>query len=248
VFGDPFEVACQHPDCLDNLGPFSGVQRANHLRRCFLQFVQQLDRQTGEIVDEIERVLDLVRDAGGQLPERSHLLCMDQTCLRRLQLAQCLLGRVPRKANGFLSALALRDVGVDQHKAATGHGISAHFDDATVGAGALEAHFAAGVFDGAAQLRFEISRILAALGKIAEIIGEAWPLGEEGVGVIEEEGAELGMAQRDSLLQHGIENRPQVFGRTCDDTQHLGGRGLPVVCLFQLAGESGYLLLQIGNG
>ena len=33
----------------------------------FPQFVDQLDRDRREIVDEVERVLDLVRDASGQL-------------------------------------------------------------------------------------------------------------------------------------------------------------------------------------
>ena len=55
-------------------------------RRGLLQLVQQLDRQAGEVVDEVERVLDLVRDAGGQLAERGHLLGLDQVGLRRLQL------------------------------------------------------------------------------------------------------------------------------------------------------------------
>src|SRR5215470_6369443 len=55
VLGDLFETAGQHLYCLENLSAFGGVERANRLRRCFLQFVQQLDRQTGEIVDEIER-------------------------------------------------------------------------------------------------------------------------------------------------------------------------------------------------
>ena len=33
----------------------------------FPQFVNEFDRDGGEIVNEIERILDLVRDAGGQL-------------------------------------------------------------------------------------------------------------------------------------------------------------------------------------
>ena len=35
-----------------------------------LQFIDQLHRDTREIVDEIERVFDLVRDTGGELAER----------------------------------------------------------------------------------------------------------------------------------------------------------------------------------
>ena len=46
------------------------------------QLVEQLGRQPGEIVDEIERVLDLMRDPGGQLTERGQLLRLDQAVLR----------------------------------------------------------------------------------------------------------------------------------------------------------------------
>ena len=53
-----------------------------------LQFVDQLDRDRREIVDEVERVLDLVRDAGGQLAKRGELLGLDQAILRGPQLLQ----------------------------------------------------------------------------------------------------------------------------------------------------------------
>jgi hypothetical protein len=43
VFGDLFEIAGQHPDCLEDLGSFVGVERADRFRRRILQFVQQLD-------------------------------------------------------------------------------------------------------------------------------------------------------------------------------------------------------------
>ena len=42
---------------------------ARHSAKGFPQFVDQFGRDTREIVDEIERVLDLVRDPGGQLTE-----------------------------------------------------------------------------------------------------------------------------------------------------------------------------------
>ena len=42
----------------------------------------------GEIVDEIERVLDLVRNAGGELAERGELLRLHQAVLRGAQLLQ----------------------------------------------------------------------------------------------------------------------------------------------------------------
>src|SRR5262249_11932510 len=57
---------------------------------------------------------------------------------------------------------------------------------AAVGPGALVAHLKPGVFDRAAQLSFEIGRnVLAAVRKIAEILGKAVPLREKGVGQLE---------------------------------------------------------------
>ena len=65
VLGDLFEIAGQHRYCFVNLGTLAGVEGSDRLRRRFLQLVQQLDRETGEIVDEVERVLDLVSDQAG---------------------------------------------------------------------------------------------------------------------------------------------------------------------------------------
>ena len=52
------------------------------------QFVHQLARQRREIVDEIEWVLDLVGDAGGQLAERCEFLGLDETVLRLAQIVE----------------------------------------------------------------------------------------------------------------------------------------------------------------
>ena len=112
-----------------------------------LQLVEQFDREPGEVVDEVERVLDLVGDAGGQLAERGHLLGLDQTGLRRLQVAQGRLGGVARRADLGLRPLALGDVAVDQHEAAVRHRVAPHFDDPAVRPGALEAQFLVGVFE-----------------------------------------------------------------------------------------------------
>src|SRR3984893_7461216 len=81
--------------------------------------------------------------------------------------------------------LSLGDFAVDKHEAATGHRIAAHLDDPAVWPRPFEAHFAADIFDGAAQLRFEIGRVLAAVSEIAEILGRARPPREEGVRQIE---------------------------------------------------------------
>ena len=52
------------------------------------QFVDEFDRNPREIVDEIERVLDLVRDAGSELTERGELLRLDKAVLRGAQILQ----------------------------------------------------------------------------------------------------------------------------------------------------------------
>ena len=67
-----------------------------------LQLVEQLARQAREVVDEVQRVLDLVRDAGGELAERGHLLGLDQVGLGGLQPLQRIaqLGEQPHVLDG----------------------------------------------------------------------------------------------------------------------------------------------------
>ena len=62
----------------------SSGARLDHVR----QLVDQLARQRREIVDEIERVLDLVGDAGGELAERGELFRLDQPVLRLAQVVE----------------------------------------------------------------------------------------------------------------------------------------------------------------
>src|SRR6516225_2795156 len=76
VLDDLLQISRQQTGCLDNLGTFGGVKSADRVR-CFLQLVQQFDGEAGKVIDEVERVLDLVGNPGGHLPERRHLLCMD---------------------------------------------------------------------------------------------------------------------------------------------------------------------------
>ena len=54
----------------------------------FLQFVDQFSRDPGEVGDEIERVLDLVGDAGRELAERGEFLRLDETVLCSSQIFQ----------------------------------------------------------------------------------------------------------------------------------------------------------------
>ena len=71
------------------------------------QFVNEFDRDRREIVDEIERVLDLVRDAGGQLTERGELLGLDQAVLRGAQVLQRLRQFARAGLNAFEQAHVL---------------------------------------------------------------------------------------------------------------------------------------------
>ena len=122
VLGDFFEIAGQHLDRLVDLGALVLVERSDGRCGGLLQLVEQFDRQPGEVVDEVQRVLDLVGDPGGQLAERGHLLGLDQTGLRRLQVAIVQLRRRPvprgsRPRTRLRSVMSL----VDQHKAAIRH-------------------------------------------------------------------------------------------------------------------------------
>jgi hypothetical protein len=69
VLGDLFEIAGQHVDRLVDFGASVFVECGDAGIGGFLQLVQQFDREAGKVVDEVERVLDLVRDAGCQLAE-----------------------------------------------------------------------------------------------------------------------------------------------------------------------------------
>ena len=52
------------------------------------QFVNEFDRDRREIVDEVERIFHLVRDAGSQLTKRCQLLGLNQTVLCSPQVLQ----------------------------------------------------------------------------------------------------------------------------------------------------------------
>src|SRR3974390_1656429 len=81
VLHDLGEIA---PQCVSELGNLGSRFLVNHYAaQGILQFIDQFGRNTGEIIDEIERVLDLVGNASGELTKRSKLLCLDQSVLRR---------------------------------------------------------------------------------------------------------------------------------------------------------------------
>ena len=85
-----------------NSARVSSLDPGQHGLSDLLQLVQQLDREAGEVVDEVQRVLDLVGDAGGELAERGHLLGLDQVGLGRLQPLQRVaqLGEQPHVLDG----------------------------------------------------------------------------------------------------------------------------------------------------
>ena len=49
--------------------------------QCVLQLIEEFGGDPREIIDEVKRILDLMRDAGGELTERGELLCLDQPIL-----------------------------------------------------------------------------------------------------------------------------------------------------------------------
>ena len=99
-----------------------------------------LNRSTdryGEVVDEVERVLDLVRDAGGELAQRGHLLGLDQIGLGGLQFAKAVSCRIAGSTDFRLAALTLADVRVDEHETTTRHGVVTDFDHLSIRPGPL---------------------------------------------------------------------------------------------------------------
>jgi hypothetical protein len=52
------------------------------------QFIDQFSGKSGEIVDEVEWIFDLVRDARSELTKRSKLLGLDQTILSGAQFIE----------------------------------------------------------------------------------------------------------------------------------------------------------------
>ena len=81
------EIALQACSISSSISLARRCRRSRRSQR-LAQLVDQLDRERREIVDEVQRVLDLVRDAGGQLAERGELLGLDQTVLRGSELLE----------------------------------------------------------------------------------------------------------------------------------------------------------------
>ena len=86
VLHDLFEIVLQHAGQFVDFFPDLAVHR-DRLEHV-IQFIGQFRRQRREIIDEIERVLDLVRDARGELAERGELFGLDQAVLRGAQIVE----------------------------------------------------------------------------------------------------------------------------------------------------------------
>ena len=64
---------------------------ARRLLHLLLQLVDQLPRERGEVVHEVERIADLVRDAGGKRAERGELLLHHDLFLRAAETLERIL-------------------------------------------------------------------------------------------------------------------------------------------------------------
>ena len=62
--------------------------RAARARGTSREFVEQFARERREIVDEVQRVLDLVGDAGGELAERGEFFRLHEPVLRLAQIVE----------------------------------------------------------------------------------------------------------------------------------------------------------------
>ena len=79
MLDDFFEIVLQQTRQFVDFLADLGVHR-DRLERV-IQLIGQFCRQRGEIIDEVERVLDLVRDPSGELTERGQFLGLDKAVL-----------------------------------------------------------------------------------------------------------------------------------------------------------------------
>ena len=86
VLDDLFEIVLQHAGQFVDFFADLAVHR-DRLERV-IQLIGQFRRQRREIIDEIERVLDLVRDASGELAERGKFFGLDQAVLRGAEIVE----------------------------------------------------------------------------------------------------------------------------------------------------------------
>src|SRR5260370_2050703 len=105
-----FKIAFQHMGQLvEFLTLF--VVKSNRFES-IAQFIDQLLGERGEIVDEIQWILDLVRDARGELPERGELLRLNKAILCGAQILQ----RKRKLLGSFLHLFEHADVADGDHR------------------------------------------------------------------------------------------------------------------------------------
>src|SRR4051794_41656794 len=80
-----------------------------------------------------------MRNTGGQLTERGHLLRLDQIGLRGLQVAISGFGGVAGGADIRLAPLAFGDIAINQHDTAVRHWVMSDLYHGAVGAGSVAA-------------------------------------------------------------------------------------------------------------
>ena len=62
--------------------------RKSRLLQEVIELIRQLNGERGEIIDEVERILDFVGDARGELAERCKLLGLHKTVLRGTEVVK----------------------------------------------------------------------------------------------------------------------------------------------------------------
>ena len=128
-----------------------------------------------------------MRNAGGELTQRRHLLRLDQVGLGDLQLTQCRFRFVASDTQSLLGALPFGDVGVDDDEAAVPDRVMTHVDDAAVGARALESIRLADRHGQPSDLfvGVGIRAVFASGRQTANVIGERQPHAHRLVGQVE---------------------------------------------------------------
>ena len=96
------------------------AERGEGLVQDVPKFSEKLGREVGEVVDEVERILDLVGDAGDQLAQERQLLRLDQIVLRPLQFGEGPLRLVLRLADRLFVENRLGNIGGASAVAAEG--------------------------------------------------------------------------------------------------------------------------------
>ena len=251
------------------------VGKGGRLER-IVQFIGQFRRKRREIIDEIERVLDLVGDAGGELTEGGEFLGLHQAVLRGAQFVQR-----GRQLPGACLYLIEQPYILDRDHRLVGEGLEQLDVFFGKSAGLLARHADYPDRRSVAHQRREQHAAIAAQSReIAHAsfgfgidhlrglaladqperrkVGEPhWERSSQGfvrcrpgrgesrqVNKVLDEAKDRGREAADQPVgagRNGLEHRLHVRGRTGDDLQDVGRRGLTLQCLPRLV-EQAYIL------